>query len=71
MAEPKVDLIIKPCPFCGSTELIIDRCTARVRCRNCYATSGLITKLLGEYKKSDQNAPIKAWNVRSYEKTDG
>jgi hypothetical protein len=31
---------IKPCPFCGSVEIKVDKCTARVRCKNCFATGG-------------------------------
>lgn len=33
----EVDYVIKPCPFCGSTEILIDKCTTRARCKNCFA----------------------------------
>ena len=65
MAE--VDYIIKPCPFCGSTDIKIDRCVSRVRCGNCFCTSGLITKLAPD--PMAENAALMAWNKRFYEKT--
>lgn len=65
-----VDYIVKPCPFCGSTEIMIEKCTTRVRCKNCFAQSGLISKFT---KKGvpEELAPLLAWNSRAYEKTDG
>lgn len=51
---------LKPCPFCGSTDIKIDKCTARVRCKNCFATSGLVSR----YKDKGDKAPIWAWNER-------
>ncbi len=58
-----VDYIVKPCPFCGSTEIKIDMCTARVRCKNCFATSGMISKLIKQ-GVSEEDAPLMAWNTR-------
>lgn len=62
-----VDYIIKPCPFCGSILIQVDKCTTRVRCKNCFATSGMISKLVNE-GVSEEDAPIIAWNTRAYEK---
>lgn len=67
--QANINHIIKPCPFCGSTHIQIDKCTKRVRCKNCFATSGLITKLIREGTK-EEDAPIAAWNTRSYEEND-
>ena len=66
----EVDYIVKPCPFCGSTEIMIEKCTTRVRCKNCFAQSGLISKFT---KKGvpEELAPLLAWNSRAYEKTNG
>ena len=66
----EVDYIVKPCPFCGSLEIRIDKCTSRVRCKNCYATSGLISKLVST-GTNETEAAVKAWNTRSYEKNIG
>lgn len=55
--------IIKPCPFCGSIEIKIDKCTSRVRCKNCFATSGMISKLVNQ-GISEEDAPLRAWNTR-------
>lgn len=65
-----VDYIVKPCPFCGGSEIMIDKCTSRVRCKSCFATSGMISKLINK-GVNEENAPIMAWNTRAYEKTDG
>lgn len=56
---------LKPCPFCGSIDIRIDKCTSRVRCKNCFCTSGLIGRLV-EYseKLSEEEAAVKAWNTR-------
>lgn len=59
-----LDLEIKPCPFCGSVEIHFDKCTSRVRCKNCFCTSGLIARLVEYSKINDENAPIIAWNTR-------
>lgn len=66
----EVDYIVKPCPFCGSLEIRIDKCTSRVRCKNCYATSGLISKLVNT-GTNETEAAVMAWNTRSYEKNIG
>ena len=70
MTDIPLDLgiIPKPCPFCGSTDIKLDKCTARVRCKNCFATSGMISRLIA-YGTSEELAPIMAWNTRAYEKT--
>ena len=54
---------IKPCPFCGSKNIIVDKCTSRVRCKDCFATSGMISKLIKDGVEAD-DAPIIAWNTR-------
>ena len=56
---------LKPCPFCGSLDIRIDKCTSRVRCKNCFCTSGLIGRLV-KYadKMSEEEAAVKAWNTR-------
>ena len=66
MNEPNIDYIIKPCPFCGEINIQIDKCTSRVRCKSCFATSGIISKLINQ-DISEKDAPIIAWNTRSYE----
>ena len=35
----------------------------RVRCKNCYATSGMISKLIKQ-GVSEEDAPLMAWNTR-------
>jgi len=64
--QMSVDYIIKPCPFCGSIHIQVDKCTKRVRCKDCFATSGMITKLI-QKGVPEEEAPIRAWNTRSYE----
>lgn len=56
---------IKPCPFCGSVEIKVDKCTARVRCKNCFATGGLISRLV-KYSEmmAQEDAAVLAWNTR-------
>lgn len=61
-----INFEIKPCPFCGSVHVQIDKCTKRVRCKDCFATSGIITKLI-QKGVPEEEAPIRAWNTRSYE----
>lgn len=56
------EIEIKPCPFCGSTNIKVDKCTSRVRCGNCFCTSGMIGKLVVDI--NDKDAAIKAWNTR-------
>lgn len=65
-----IDYVVKPCPFCGSTEIMIDKCTTRVRCKKCFASSGLISKLT-QKGVPEELAPLLAWNERFYEKTNG
>ena len=55
----------KPCPFCGSVDIRIDKCTARVRCKNCFATSGLIGRFVAYSENvSQEKAALQAWNTR-------
>lgn len=57
---------LKPCPFCGNEDITVDYCTTRVRCKKCFASSGLISM----YKKdgmTDKEAAAAAWNTRSYD----
>lgn len=65
-----VDYLVKPCPFCGSTDILIEKCTTRARCKRCFAQSGLVSKFL---KEGDPEglAPLLAWNTRAYEKDNG
>ena len=60
--------VIKPCPFCGSTDVMLDKCTARARCKKCFATSGMISKLVNQ-GVDEKDAPLMAWNTRAYEET--
>lgn len=62
-----VDYKIKPCPFCGEIDIQIDKCTSRVRCKRCFATSGMISRLINK-GVSEEDAPLTAWNTRAYEK---
>lgn len=59
----EVEMKPKPCPFCGSTDIRIDKCTARARCKNCFATSGMISRLIA-YGVKEDIAPLVAWNTR-------
>ena len=54
---------LKPCPFSGSTDIRFDKCTKRVRCKKCYATSGMITRFLKDGGSDDEAAAL-AWNTR-------
>lgn len=55
---------LKPCPFCGSRNVKIDKCVSRARCGDCMATSGLITKYINQ--GMDNQAALKAaWNKRA------
>lgn len=56
---------IKPCPFCGSTEISFDKCTKRARCKKCFATSGFITPFMKD-GLTEEEAMYKAWNRRSH-----
>ena len=58
----------KPCPFCGCTTIRFDYCTLRVRCANCRATSGIITRFVKK-GMSEKDAAQAAWNERANEKT--
>ena len=61
---------LKPCPFCGSLDIRFDKCTKRVRCKSCFATSGLITKFKTDEISDDEAAEL-AWNTRrEYAKDD-
>lgn len=59
----------KECPFCGSEKIKFDKCTLRVRCGSCFATSGLITKFINLGMETEE-AAIAAWNTR-YAENDG
>ena len=54
---------LKPCPFCGSRNIKFDKCTKRVRCKDCYATGGLITLYINKGLSEDE-AVLAAWNER-------
>lgn len=54
---------LKPCPFCGGMNIKIDKCSKRVRCGDCFATSGIITRYMTN-GVSHEEAAIKAWNER-------
>lgn len=56
--------ILKACPFCGSTNIKIDKCVSRARCGDCMATSGLITKYVNQ-GMDNQEALITVWNTRA------
>ena len=55
--------IWKPCPFCGSEKIKFDKCTLRVKCANCFATSGFISKYVSQ-GISEQDAAKMVWNNR-------
>ena len=55
---------LRPCPFCGSRNIKFDPCTLRVRCGDCRATSGLITRFIRE-GITEQAAAREAWNTRT------
>lgn len=55
--------VLKPCPFCGSRDVNLDNCTVRVRCKNCYASSPLISRYL-QYTNNEREAARMAWNTR-------
>lgn len=57
------DQELKPCPFCGSKNIKIDKCTKRIRCKDCFATSGLITRYINKGLSEDE-AVVAAWNER-------
>ena len=60
------DYELKPCPFCGSTDIRMDRCTLRIRCNKCYANGQLISRFRKD-GRSDLEAAVLAWNTRAYE----
>lgn len=62
---------LKPCPFCGSADIRIDRSLLLrdppirlygITCRQCDATVG--------HNFISEEAAIKAWNRRTYDETD-
>ncbi len=67
---------LKPCPFCGSMKLKLERKStkykgkkayvASIRCNCCHARGGTVTNLTIPYavKEDVENATIKAWNRR-------
>lgn len=55
------------CPFCGSSEVNFNKCTKRVWCKKCHASSGIITPFLQQGMTEDE-AAITAWNRRTYAK---
>lgn len=57
------EIYIKPCPFCGSTNIMFDKCTKRARCKDCFATSGFITPYIAK-GLSEEEAMYAAWNGR-------
>lgn len=67
IGDKVIETDLKPCPFCGSTDINIDGCTVRVRCRNCYASSPLISRFL-KYATSEKEAARMAWNTRKGDK---
>ena len=54
---------LKPCPFCGSTEVNLNKCTKRVWCKKCHASSGLITPFI-QQGMTEEEATLAAWNRR-------
>ena len=53
---------IKPCPFCGSTNLrVMGGIGKYVKCRDCEASSG---HLPGGSCSADEGAAVEAWNAR-------
>ena len=65
-----MEMRYKPCPFCGSTDIAHDKCTQRVRCRNCRATSGMISKWFNMGFTETESA-VMAWNTRWNDADDG
>ena len=67
---------LKPCPFCGSTKLKLEKkatkykghkgYVASVRCNCCHARGGTVTNLTIPYavKEDVENRAFKLWNRR-------
>lgn len=60
----------KPCPFCGSRKIKFDKCTLRVKCADCFATSGFISKYINKGLNEEDSAR-EAWNTRYKEAENG
>lgn len=55
---------LKPCPDCGSGNLMVDRCTSSIRCKRCGAKSPGISKYISAGME-EKEAMEMAWNTRT------
>ena len=53
----------KRCPFCGSRKIKFSKCTLKVKCAECNATSGFLSKYINQ-GMSEEEAARTAWNTR-------
>ena len=73
-----MDKELKPCPFCGSTNLKLEKkrtvykghkaYVASIRCNCCHARGGTVTNLTIPYavKEDVENTAYQLWNRRNH-----
>ena len=56
---------LKPCPFCGSDRIMIDRCSPQAECWDCRAMGPPIANFLDHADGDWTMAAIFSWNTRA------
>ena len=54
---------LKPCPFCGGTNIRVDKCTCMILCLSCFCKGPNFSKYLSQCS-SEVEAAVLAWNTR-------
>ena len=54
---------LKKCPFCGSEDVKINKCTMKTQCKNCFATGPFISRFMKD-GRTEEEAAVLAWNWR-------
>lgn len=55
---------LKPCPFCGNTQIKTDPCSVHIRCGKCFASDPIFSKYLVP-EITEREAAAIAWNHRA------
>ena len=56
---------LKPCPFCGSEDILIERCSPQAECWDCGAKGPLIERFLDSADGDWTLAAVLSWNTRA------